>query len=83
MDKGAQYTHINVTNELTNSAFNRRRTIRIHERRPTIPTVDMRDLVRLCCRFHKTVVKAQLLKVAMDKRESYNPNGYLKFGIRI
>ena len=54
MQKWNEYTHINVSNELANSAFNRWCTVRIHECRPTVPTVDMRKLIGWCwcCPLH-------------------------------
>ena len=38
-------THINVSNELANSASNRGCTVRIHEGCSTVPTIDMRRLI--------------------------------------
>lgn len=65
--KGVVYTHVNVSNKLANSAFNRWCTVRVHECRPTVPTVDMSNLIRRWGSCHKKKVKHSFNRRKLEK----------------
>lgn len=73
-------THINVSNELANSASNRWCTVRIHEGCSTVPTADMRRLIGVCgwgccqvfikVKTHFSADRTVLIKWKTDSRKS-------------